>query len=309
MFNRVAVTQLKRNYRNLLASQNGIVRTPARFCSTKKEEEISYESQAPIDDTKDYEANSRLARQLFLFIPVTMFVIYKSFFVKNNPFSKEKEYCFISDNFEKKYIGSHAAKLIEKKIGNRIYKQETEETQRVKTLVDTVIQKNNIKKYLEDLQVKVIHIPTFGVVMTLDQTLFVSIKTLETCNDDELVMLICHELSHYLLSHSLKKSLKIIYYEYFKSLGKGFSQQVEWYKRMVSQYKNGAIYNKFEERRADILSHELAHRAGFDILKGIEVYGEFTPSLGHPDYSHYEMSKRLLKNFAENANDPSAAPE
>lgn len=38
----------------------------------------------------------------------------------------------------------------------------------------------------------------------------------------------------------------------------------------------GTIYSKFYERKADILSHELVFRAGYDILKGIEAYsGKF----------------------------------
>jgi hypothetical protein len=45
-----------------------------------------------------------------------------------------------------------------------------------------------------------------------------------------------------------------------------------WFKSLVCQYREMQIFDKFYERRADILSHELAHRAGFDIINGIEVY-------------------------------------
>jgi len=112
--------------------------------------------------------------------------------------------------------------------------------------------------------------------MTLDQNIFISIRTLEKArNDDELAMIIAHELSHFLLSHSLLRSLQIYFTRKIwsrSSIDPSIGVKQKWFKNLVCQYREGALYSKYYERKADILSHELTHRAGFDILKGIEVY-------------------------------------
>ena len=85
---------------------------------------------------------------MLFFIPVTMYIVYKLFFVHENSFSKQKEYQFISKDFEKNYIGALASKTLNEEFKGKIYKQNTEETIRVNKVVNTLIDKNKIRKII-----------------------------------------------------------------------------------------------------------------------------------------------------------------
>ena len=70
------------------------------------------------------------------------------------------------------------------------------------TVLTNLIKGSNFEDILTPT-VKVIHIPTIGAKMTLSGTMYVTAKTLQMSdgNEDELAMLIAHELSHYILGH------------------------------------------------------------------------------------------------------------
>lgn len=105
------------------------------------------ESQSPVDDTKDFQTASEFAQKIFIILPITWIIAYKLFFVKKNQFSQQKEYMWISDNFERKYVGKWASDLMLKQYEGRVFKQETDEVKKVKKLWDKLIESNGLGKH------------------------------------------------------------------------------------------------------------------------------------------------------------------
>ena len=78
------------------------------------------------------------------------------------------------------------------------------------------------------------------------------------------------------------------------------------YNRYMSFYHERQFYNKFYERKADIMSHNLWLKAGYDLENGIKVYDSIKDYVGEPrvthsgfarrnyNYDHSEMAKLLL---------------
>jgi len=245
------------------------------------------EYQAPVDDTIDHKRYSKAFRRYFFLIPLALYFTYKIGFIKSNQFSNQKELTFLSKNFEENYVGPYISKFANKQIHGMIYKQDTPEVKRAQQVVDRLIKQNNLYKFWPEVKVKVVHIPNVGVFMSLDRTLYISVKTLkEAQNDDELAMIICHEFSHYLLDHLPLKFKNIFQSWHFEgrwnknknqynkapSAHRDSFQKVTDINHYIWFNKHSRFFSKYYERKADILSHELCHRAGYDILKGIEIY-------------------------------------
>ena len=181
-------------YRSFTSNQNSDDSGP----ELPKVKPIDFE--APIDDTKDHELTIKFMKRFLLLIPFTLAILYKLFLVRVNPFSKQKEFGFVSESFEKSVLGPFLAKRIEKKIHGRIYKQDTDETKRCIDICDKIIKKNNLKPYLRDIKIKVVHLPIVGCFMNFDQSIYIPVKNLLIAeNDDQLALLISREISHYLL--------------------------------------------------------------------------------------------------------------
>ena len=280
--------------------------------------------QAPVDDTKDPDKHKKFLQMFFVILPLSFYIIYKTWFVRVNSFSKNFEMKIISDNVEKA-IGKRNTNTILKEMKGLIYKEDSEEVKRVKNVMDTLIDKNNVRSYCRNIKIKVLHIPVIGWFMSLDQTFFISSKTLEISkSDDELAMIMAHELSHFLLQHLPLKIFNLYWLKKYKNIGsEAFYQSADIIQSAHGEsikrarnlqyfswfYPERLFFTKYYERKADILSHELWNRAGFDILKGIDVY-KFIVSLPSSfndknkkkdtGYNHYEMNHGLLRNFKEN---------
>lgn len=73
--------------------------------------------------------------------------------------------------------------------------------------------------------------------MTLDNTLYITVRTLQNIQDEDgLAILISHEIAHRLLSHSLKRSYKIISQRYFSkgnSVDVNVKKKIEWFKSLI----------------------------------------------------------------------------
>jgi Zn-dependent protease with chaperone function len=76
----------------------------------------------------------------------------------------------------------------------------------------TLIEASNGSDYLpKEPKVRVVHIPTIGCFFTLNGTLYVSAKLLSICEtEDELALVIGHELCHYLMGHMSWKYFSLI---------------------------------------------------------------------------------------------------
>ena len=79
----------------------------------------------------------------------------------------------------------------------------------VKKILKDVVEKNNLGAFIdpETTSVKVIEDNTLLLFYNFDHTFFVASKCLKLSNLDEhqLALLICTELSHFLLSHTPKR--------------------------------------------------------------------------------------------------------
>mmetsp|Transcript_34391 Transcript_34391/g.42467 ORF Transcript_34391/g.42467 Transcript_34391/m.42467 type:complete len:105 (+) Transcript_34391:316-630(+) len=101
-------------------------------------------------------------------------------------------------------LGPLITSRIRKNYASIVYKQETEETELVKSCLGKLVKANYLGKLIVEPRVKVLHDDaTVALWMSLDQTLFVSIATLKLAEADEakLALLVSHELAHYLMDH------------------------------------------------------------------------------------------------------------
>jgi predicted Zn-dependent protease len=156
----------------------------------------------------DYNVN--YWRYLVL-LPIAMGVTYKFFMTKRNPFSQQIELRLFSTNFERNYVGKHITNKFEKEFEGRIYKADAPEVERVKRVIEQLVSKNKVQNFLPKIKVRVVHLPKISLGMSLDGTLFVSVKTLNMAeSDDELAIILSHEISHYLLDHLPSKIIHLI---------------------------------------------------------------------------------------------------
>lgn len=88
----------------------------------------------------------------------------------------------------------------------------------VKKVLKDVVEKNNLGAFIEPekVSVKVIENNTLILFYNFDNTFFVASKCLKIANlnEYELALLICSELSHFLLSHTPKRVFESLFQKY-----------------------------------------------------------------------------------------------
>ena len=134
--------------------------------------------------------------------PIALYCLYQMTIVRRNKFSNRKQYKFLNRPIETYVVGAYMTRRIKKSYEKVIYKQDTEETQMVVTSLDKLIKLNNLEKMVPFAKVKLIHDENVvGTFMSLDQTLFTTIKSLKIAGMEEakVGLLVSHELSYYLL--------------------------------------------------------------------------------------------------------------
>ncbi len=85
-----------------------------------------------------------------------------------------------------------------------IYKKDTDEAQLTNKALDRIIKANDLEQHLSsNFEAKVIHNENIGMFMNLDQKFYVSVAVLRATGmrEEELALMLCHELAHYLLDH------------------------------------------------------------------------------------------------------------
>ena len=135
-----------------------------------------------------------------------MYCAYNIFFVRKNKFSERNELKVINKPFEVHAFGPLVTNRIKDNFANVIYKQETEESKLVASCLSRLIEGNFLEKIVPGVTVKVLHNEnTIGLFMSLDKTMFVTVATLRVSdmNEAKLVLLISHELAHYLMDHQV----------------------------------------------------------------------------------------------------------
>jgi hypothetical protein len=125
------------------------------------------------------------------------------FFVRRNDFSKTRETKIISRHFEEHIIGRFLKRKIGQAYSGLTYKQDTPEVQRVTTCIESLTTANNLGAYLHGVRVVVLHnTTTAAMFMGTDRTFFITVAALSLAKTQEqLTLLVAHELSHYLLDH------------------------------------------------------------------------------------------------------------
>lgn len=143
-------------------------------------------------------------RRYFILFPLALYCLYEVGFVRKNKFSKQKQYKLFNRAFESYVVGGLISSIVAKAKRHLIYKQSTEEVQSVNRVLERLVKANGLDRYLPNLNVVVIHDPcTVLLFMNFNKTLFITTKALEVTGmvEEELALLVSHELAHYLLEH------------------------------------------------------------------------------------------------------------
>eukprot|EP00347_Sterkiella_histriomuscorum_P010065 403338818 len=159
-----------------------------------------------------------------------------------------------------------------------------QEVKLVRSALEKVVLSNGLEKFLNpNYGVKVIHEPTLGMFMSTDQTLFLSSQILKQgdMQEEQVALLLCHELSHYLLDHQVLRIMKSIIHNFFintLSYKKIRERQDEFQDPVFEEYRNKTkiqqfmcfydeqrIMTKFYEKTCDTLALQLWKKAYPDI--------------------------------------------
>ena len=144
------------------------------------------------------------AKRYLILFPLAAYFFYDMFCVRRNEFSKNREFKVGGRLIEQIVVGPLVTRYLLKTKKN-IYRQDTEEVDMIKEVISKVVAANNLADYinLEHLVIKMVHDDTLALFMNVDQTFFLSVQVIKTCDmrEEELALLICHELAHYLLDH------------------------------------------------------------------------------------------------------------
>ena len=78
-------------------------------------------------------------------------------FVKKNEFSQKKEFKLFNSTFENYVYGKFISKKLKNNYQSLIYKQTTQEVKQVEQICHSIIQTNNLGKFLPNLKICLVH--------------------------------------------------------------------------------------------------------------------------------------------------------
>jgi hypothetical protein len=132
-----------------------------------------------------------------------------------NPISKKYEWKLGSKALEKHIIAPIISTKIQKTFDGKIFKQDTPEVKLVKDIINKVVIANNLDEYIdtEQLMIKVVYNHNLIMFFNWNHHFYITHKCINLTHNDErqLALLICHELSHYLLDHQARRVAIIVY--------------------------------------------------------------------------------------------------
>lgn len=127
-------------------------------------------------------------------------------------------------------------------------------------------------------------------------SILISTRAVNDCDDDELALVISHELAHNLFDHSRESSERI------SGMIQGVSRAVEC-EGILWGIAYGALNHAFnrkadrnDELNADRSAVEIASLAGFDTSKAAKVFGQ--PQIGGGIFSTHPSAERRARNIS-----------
>ena len=76
-------------------------------------------------------------------------------------------------------LAPYISKRVISGFDGKIYKQDTSEVQLIQSILDKIIEKNNLGEFLPSIDIKLIHNETLILYMNMDRKLFLTIKALK----------------------------------------------------------------------------------------------------------------------------------
>ena len=165
-----------------------------------------YEYEAPKDDSKNFEQTGDFIRRYLILFPVAGYCLYKMSFVRKNKMSERQEWKLISRPVEHQ-LGCLLTRRLKQSCQNLCYKQDTEEVMRVQKCIAKLARDNSLLAEVEGIKVVVVHnTSSLAMFMSPDKSFFITVAALSLAKTEEqLALVVAHELSHYLLDHQVKR--------------------------------------------------------------------------------------------------------
>ncbi|CDW80167.1 m48 family [Stylonychia lemnae] len=238
-----------------------------------------FDYQAPKDDSyQNFQSTKDFIRRYFILFPLAAYCFYELCFISKNRISKNREYKLFGGLFHSSVLGPLISQRISKAYEGKFYKQDTEEVKLVRNIIDKVVLSNNLIQHVSPYyQVKVIHNENIGMFMNVDNKLYVSVNVLKIAEmkEEQVALLICHELAHYILDHQIQRLLNSLGHYMLKDLGlfklksdiKFRDPTLDEFKKRTQVqhylcfYPHQRVMSKFYERNCDTLAIQLWKKA------------------------------------------------
>lgn len=105
-----------------------------------------------------------------------------------------------------------------------------------------MIESNNLEEYIDmnKLEIKLLYDENLVLFFNSDLKFYLTLKCHKLANytEEKLALLICHELSHYLLDHNSKRIIiSYFHWEFFKKWFKSIQDNCELYDPRTEEFK------------------------------------------------------------------------
>jgi hypothetical protein len=249
-----------------------------------------YEFESP--ETQDVNLKSATEKYSYILLKLIIlsFGIYFILLKKYNPISKHRELYFINEYSECKFFDFVTKKII-KRYQHYIFKQDSEECEKVYNICKNLIEKNNLPTgFIKKEQIYIIDSPSIGALLSKNGDLLISYRVLELSNqlDDEIAFFVAFELAHVLMGKSSYRFFKIIKENMnlkIKLASKKFKKE-EIYQNFLTKkfeelsldnrflyfYPESKISNYYEEIEIARVALNLLYKAGYNLDKVIYIY-------------------------------------
>jgi predicted Zn-dependent protease len=195
---------------------------------------------------------------------------------------------YVSDKIEKEdrdFLSSSAAYYLQRSFqGGQIYYNDTISNY-VNKLADKILEKEPILRKEINIYLTKFDIP--NATTFVDGTIFFNITLFDwLTSEDQIVFILCHEISHYKLKHSLKQI------EYNLSLSKKKKNITE--EDELEQYLKSLSFSRTQELEADKAGLEMYQKLGYDpqeALKTMDILEKINIDRNEKEVNLYSFLK------------------
>ena len=182
------------------------------FCTKNNTDNFKrYDNDYEAPENNEFDIKTIIERVSIFLIKVfsTSIMIYFIFFKKFNELTKEREIYFINESWEN-WLSNKVSKRLQTKFYNEIYREDSEENERVNKIYNELLEKNKIK--VINTKVFVLKLPNIGCFLLKNGDLLISSSLLDLAkNDEEIAFMIAHEISII-----IQGKFSAIFYLFFK---------------------------------------------------------------------------------------------